>query len=106
MDQLKLVLEHKFWILTAVAVLLPPIGWWMASGDLAAQTSQRTKTIEGALSTITNAAKDPSKAPNASWTRSALEIDTKLSDQLSQSQVHCSIARNRYKRGPKWSTRP
>ena len=28
MDQLKAILEYKFWILAGLAILLPPIGWW------------------------------------------------------------------------------
>ena len=38
MDQLKLVLEHKFWILAGLAILLPPIGWWAATDNLAVST--------------------------------------------------------------------
>ena len=49
MDQLKLVLEHKFSILTAVAVLLPPIGWWMASGDLAAPNEPTHENDRGGI---------------------------------------------------------
>ena len=38
MDQLKAILEYKFWILAGLAILLPPIGWWAATDSLATET--------------------------------------------------------------------
>ena len=40
MDQLKVLLEYKFWILAGVALLLPPIGWYAATDDLAADNGR------------------------------------------------------------------
>ncbi|HET6328958.1 MAG TPA: hypothetical protein VFG04_30015 [Planctomycetaceae bacterium] len=77
MDQLKVVLEHKFWILSALAVLLPPIGWWVSTGDMGTQTDIRTKAIQGKVKSL-DTLKDISKAANDDWIKGAKDVNVKL----------------------------
>lgn len=63
MDQLKLVLEYKFWILAGVAILLPPIGWWAATDHLATETASRSKKIAEYDKRIS----DLKDVPNEKW---------------------------------------
>jgi hypothetical protein len=84
MDQLKLALEHKFWILAGLAILLPPIGWWAATDNLKTETTSRTKTIEGYDKRIP----DPKGAPNEKWIDGAKQIDRELTVSVAQSQEH------------------
>jgi len=82
MDQLKLALEHKFWILAGLAILLPPIGWWAATDNLATETASRTKTIDGYDKRIP----DSKNAPNDKWIEGAKQIDRELTVSVAQSQ--------------------
>ncbi len=82
MDQLKLLLEYKFWILAGVALLLPPIGWYAATDDLAAVTAGRIKKIDGTEKQV-DGLKDPQ---NEKWIAGVKEIDRELNTSLNQSQ--------------------
>jgi hypothetical protein len=84
MDQLKLVLEHKFWILAGLAILLPPIGWWAATGNLAQETDDRQKKIESSEKALAGV-KD---VPNDKWILGAKEIGKELSASVVESQQH------------------
>jgi hypothetical protein len=83
MDQLKLVLEHKFWILAGLALLLPPIGWYAATDNLATVTAGRFKKI-GEDEKRVNDLK--AECPNEKWIAGAQEIDRELTNSVVQSQ--------------------
>jgi hypothetical protein len=78
MDQLKVILEHRFWVLSALAVLLPPIGWWVSTGDMATKTDSRTKQIELKVKSIESLKKDLSKAANKDWIKGADDVNVQL----------------------------
>jgi hypothetical protein len=82
MDQLKLALEHKFWILAGLVVLLPPIGWWAATDKIAADTIDRNKKIEAAEKKIP----DPKEIPNEKWIRGSKDIFNETTVSVAQSQ--------------------
>ncbi len=63
MEKLKLVLVYRFWILCTVSLLLPPIGWWMASGALVAEIEDRSNSLESTFKSIPPG----SGAPNQHW---------------------------------------
>jgi len=87
MDQLKIVLEHKFWILSALAALLSPIGWWFATSDMAQQTKDRTGKIESDFKSVKTFS-EPSKIPtipNDQWIRGAKGVSTDLAKQVDRS---------------------
>jgi hypothetical protein len=78
MDQLKIILEHRFWVLSALAVLLPPIGWWVSTGDMATKTDMRAKQIDLKVKSIQSLTKDLSRAANKDWIKGAEEVNVKL----------------------------
>jgi hypothetical protein len=82
MDQLKLLLEYKFWILAGVALLLPPIGWYAATDDLATKTSVRVTKIDDTEKQVGNL-KDPQ---NEKWIAGVKEIDRELNASVNRSQ--------------------
>ena len=84
MDQLKLALEHKFWILAGLAILLPPIGWWAATDNLATETANRFKKIAEYEKKIPKA----DDVPNDKWIQGEKQIDGELTSELSQSWEH------------------
>ncbi len=84
MDQLKLVLEHKFWILAGLAILLPPIGWWAATDNLSNDTAARKTKIESSEKTLSNV-KD---VPNERFIQGAKEIGKELTASVAESQQH------------------
>ena len=49
MDNLKPLLVHKFWMIFVFALLIPTIGWWFSTADLAASITKQWNTVEGAF---------------------------------------------------------
>jgi len=82
MDQLKLALEHKFWILAGLAILLPPIGWWAATDNLATETAARNKKIADTEKRIP----DPKDFPNEKWIQGEKQIERDLTTSVTDSQ--------------------
>jgi hypothetical protein len=67
MDKLAPVIKHHFWILFVIALILPPVGWWMTTSELAAEIDSRRSTLDSAFSSIPS---DP-KPPNEDWKKAA-----------------------------------
>lgn len=86
MDQLKVILEHRFWVLSVLAVLIPPIGWWVSTGDMATQTDIRTGAIRGKVKSLETLKKDLSKAANKDWIEAAKQVNGKLAGLVDQTQ--------------------
>ena len=63
MDKLQPIIKHHFWIVFLIAVLLPPIAWWMTTGDLAAEISERTSSLDSTFTGIANG----QNAANEDW---------------------------------------
>jgi hypothetical protein len=84
MDQLKVVLEHRFWILSALAVLLPPIGWWVSTGDMATKTDKRTKDIQGSVKQLETLKKGLPSTANNDWIDGAKQVNVKLGTVVDQ----------------------
>tara|TARA_R110002072_G_scaffold302100_1_gene483929 strand:+ start:108580 stop:110361 length:1782 start_codon:yes stop_codon:yes gene_type:complete len=63
MDKLQPIIKHHFWIVFLVAVLLPPVAWWMTTGELAAEISDRTSSLDNTFSGIASG----QNAPNQDW---------------------------------------
>jgi len=64
MDKLQPIIKHHFWIVFLIALALPPVAWWMTTGELAAEISDRTSSLESTFSGIANG----QNAPNDDWT--------------------------------------
>lgn len=64
MDKLKAALVYKFWMLLGVALLVPFIGWWMATSAISGQVEERMKKVDGAFSGLTASGENP----NEKWT--------------------------------------
>jgi hypothetical protein len=77
-------LEHRFWVLSALAVLLPPIGWWVTTGDMATKTDKRTKEIEGKVKTLQGLNKDLAKVANKDWIKSVEEVNVQLAGRVDE----------------------
>ncbi|HUG90200.1 MAG TPA: hypothetical protein VML55_05175 [Planctomycetaceae bacterium] len=82
MDQLKPLLKHKFWILFGFALILPIVGWLIATGRAKAEIDQRIATIAG-----TNV-QSGADAPNEKWTGSLEEINTAEQQKLDQAAAY------------------
>ena len=63
MDKLKPVLANKFWILCALALVLPPSGWFLGARQLVKESLQRKTALE----TTFGKAKLSGTVPNQSW---------------------------------------
>jgi hypothetical protein len=86
MDQLKIVLEHKFWLLAGLAALLPPIGWYMATDDLATQTLARQRAVESAFKdAVLKPA--PEVYPNDDWIADVKKVDVEIGKTVEESQA-------------------
>ena len=78
MDKLKPILAQKFWILSAVCLLLPLTGWWLATGAMALEYTTRTKAIDDAFKGI------PQPGPNQKWTDRVLALNTEEEQKVKQ----------------------
>jgi hypothetical protein len=86
MDQLKILMEHRFWVLSALAVLLPPIGWWVSTGDMATQTETQTKKINGEIKKIDDRTSKASTYANQEWIDGAKKVNARLATFIGESQ--------------------
>jgi len=92
MEQLKPILEHKFWILLAVALILPVAGWWMASNDLAAEISTRQSAVEKAFKDVPPS----SNVPNASWAEGLNALNAERQQEISAASAGLWEAQRKY----------
>jgi len=92
MEQLKPILEHKFWILLGVALILPVAGWWMASNDLAAEISTRQSAVEKAFKDVPPSA----NVPNASWSEGLNALNAERQEEISAASAGLWEAQRKY----------
>lgn len=71
MDKLKPIIVHKFWIILFIALLLPVIGWSMATGSLAKEIEERKSAIDQAFTS----AQVPANPPNQTWSTALQQIN-------------------------------
>jgi hypothetical protein len=77
MDKLKEVQKYQFWILLAVALILPLVGWSMARSGFVADTETRTKKLTETQGKLKN---DPGD-PNQDWKKGIEAINGEQSQQ-------------------------
>lgn len=76
MDKLKPVIAQIFWILFAVALLLPVIGWFMGTGTMASTIDQRIGVINGLNPQPGDA------VPNEQWISKVQEVEKEREARL------------------------
>ncbi len=69
MDKLKPLIEHHFWILFFVVLLLPVIGWWPTASELSQQTESKISAINKAFSDV-----PAGSQANDSWSKNLNKI--------------------------------
>ena len=62
MERLEPVLKQKFWILLGFGILMTIVGWWMATGTMAATITTRRGEIEAAEKKVPSG-----EIPNSVW---------------------------------------
>jgi len=72
MDKLQPILKQKFWILLGVGVIMTIVGWWMATGSLAATIAARKTALDGVEKMIPSG-----EVPNNDWSAKLAEINAK-----------------------------
>lgn len=72
MDKLQPVIKHHFWIVFLIAMALPPVAWWMTTGELAAEISDRTSSLDSTFSGIANG----QNAANEDWASGVNDLIT------------------------------
>ena len=65
MDKLKPILAHKFWIFFGIVLILPVVGYFMTTGELAAQIKTRKESLENTFKGIPSGA----DSPNDAWSK-------------------------------------
>lgn len=81
MDKLKPLITHKFWIILFIALILPVVGWSMATGSLAKEIDERKTAIDKAF-TDAQIAPNP---PNDTWSSALREINKKKENYIGES---------------------
>jgi hypothetical protein len=70
MEKLKPLITHHFWILFLVTLCLPPVAWWMTSGDLTAEIQAREETLNGAFDGVSKGL----DIPNTDWVQGVQQL--------------------------------
>ncbi len=52
MEKLQALLVHRFWLLFGAVLLVPIVGWWIASGSLSSKTAAATDDIKAAKNAL------------------------------------------------------
>jgi len=84
MDKLKPLIVHKFWIILFIALLLPVVGWSMATGSLAKEIDERKTAIDKAFTD----AQVPANPPNETWSSALQQINKEKDNFIGQSQKY------------------
>ncbi|MBC7820322.1 MAG: hypothetical protein IAG10_25850 [Planctomycetaceae bacterium] len=71
MERLEPVLKQKFWILLGIGILMTIVGWWMATGTMAATITSRTSEIKAAEGKVPSG-----EIPNDGWTAGLSAVNT------------------------------
>ncbi len=61
MEKLQPYLKQRYWICFGLALIFVLVGWWTASGDLAAKTDLRKKSVDESFSSADKGKTDPNK---------------------------------------------
>ena len=77
MDKLQPLITHRFWILFGLALIMPWVGWFMASGEVKATIEERTGKVKQA---VTNS-KSGSIA-NKLWTDDLTKVNDTLEERF------------------------
>lgn len=72
MDKLQPLIKHRYWIIFSLAVIFVIVGWWLASGAIAAATETRRKSVD---ESFTKAGQGKNE-PNAAWVKVAQDQNT------------------------------
>ena len=81
MDKLKPLITHKFWIILFITLILPVVGWSMATGNLAKEIDERKTAIDKAFTD----AQIPPNPPNETWSSALREINKKKENYIGES---------------------
>lgn len=65
MEKLKPILAQKFWIFFGIVLILPVVGYFMTTGELAAQIKTRMESLESTFKGIPSGA----DSPNDAWAK-------------------------------------
>lgn len=71
MDKLKPLLEHKFWVMFGLTLLVPLVGWWMASGHIQSEVKAKEDDIKSHESMVPSAS---ATTPNDKFVAAAEKI--------------------------------
>ena len=85
MDKLKPILAQKFWIFFGIVLILPVVGYFMTTGELAAQIKTRMDSLETTFKGIPSGA----DSPNDSWSKAlqALNDQQALRNRLANDDL-------------------
>ena len=85
MDKLKPILAQKFWIFFGIVLILPVVGYFMTTGELAAQIKTRMDSLESTFKGIPSGA----DSPNDSWSKAlqALNDQQALRNRLANDDL-------------------
>lgn len=77
MDKLREILVYRFWMLLAIALIVPLVGWWIGSGDAASAISARKSEINAAYQAIPTG-----ELINDTWINGVKKINTEQQELI------------------------
>lgn len=95
MDQLKQVLKYQFWILLAVALILPVVGWFMSTSGLVTEAATRTGELKKKDDGLSVKPDDP----NGDWANGLEQVNK---EQEKQKAIAWKVVYDRQKELMTW----
>jgi hypothetical protein len=84
MDKLQQILVYRFWISLGLALVLPVVGWYLATNDLAASTKSRMKKVKGAFKTVDGIKQAAPTTPNEHWESGLKDVNNQRSTEYAK----------------------
>ncbi len=78
MEQLKKIQPYQFWILLAVALLLPVIGWFMTRGSMISAAEARKTALDDLFKKLPSGADNP----NDTWTKGGKALNDQQAETV------------------------
>ncbi|MEX2288230.1 MAG: hypothetical protein WD648_14140 [Planctomycetaceae bacterium] len=100
MERIEPLLRYKFWISFVAAILLPAVGWYLATGSMSTEVDKRWKVVDGNFNKgfIKGSTRDSeiAKIPNNKYIEGIKVINAAHAKDLQQARANLRNAQKQY----------
>ncbi len=95
MDKIKEILVYRFWILLAIALIAPVVGWYVGKGAVSREITRRKREIKSAFDGIPSG-----ELPNQKWVDGVKKVNDQQQVQINKAWVELARDQNLLKTWP------